>query len=48
MRAYYGDADLMRRLLEAPGLDPKWEDAAASVLGRAALRESVPQEPVTG
>ena len=25
MRAYYGDADLMRRLLAAPGLDPQWD-----------------------
>jgi MOSC domain-containing protein YiiM len=40
MRAYYGDADLMRRLLDAPGLDPKWEDVAVSVLGRSAPHES--------
>jgi MOSC domain-containing protein YiiM len=46
MRAYYGDADLMRRLLGAPGLDPKWEDAAVSVLGRPARHEPVPHEPV--
>lgn len=46
LRAYYGDADLMRRLLRAPGLDPKWEDAAVSVLGRSVPREPVPQPPV--
>jgi len=40
LRAYYGDADLMRRLLDAPGLDPGWHDAAVSVLAR-----SVPPEP---
>jgi len=43
LRAYYGDADLMRRLLAAPGLDPQWEETAVSVLGR-----SVPHEPATG
>ena len=43
MLAYYGDADLMRRLLDAPGLDPKWEDVAVSVLGR-----SVPHESAAG
>jgi MOSC domain-containing protein YiiM len=43
LRAYYGDADLMRRLLAAPGLDPQWEEAAVSVLGR-----SVPHEPASG
>jgi MOSC domain-containing protein YiiM len=43
MRAYYGDAGLMRRLLDAPGLDPKWEDVAVSVLGR-----SVPHESAAG
>jgi hypothetical protein len=46
MRAYYGDADLMRRLLDAPGLDPKWEDVAVSVLGRSVPHEPVPQQPV--
>ena len=43
LRAYYGDADLMRRLLAAPGLDPQWEETAASVLGRA-----VPPGPAAG
>src|ERR1700722_978875 len=43
MRAYYGDADLMRKLLDAPGLAPGWQDAAAAVLAR-----SVPHEPAPG
>lgn len=43
MRAYYGDADLMRKLLDAPGLAPGWHDAAAAVLAR-----SVPHEPAPG
>ena len=30
MRAYYGDADLMRRLLDAPGLDPGWQETRRS------------------
>jgi MOSC domain-containing protein YiiM len=34
MRAFYGDAELMRRLLDAPGLDPKWQEMIASVLER--------------
>ena len=46
MRAYYGDAGLMQRLLAAPGLDPKWDDVAVSVLGRAAQREPAPPGPV--
>ena len=46
MRAHYGDADLMRRLLGAPGLDPKWEDVAVSVLGRPLPQGPVPQGPV--
>ena len=45
MRAYYGDADLMRRLLDAPGLDPGWHGRlAAAVLG-AAPRTPQPQKP---
>ena len=40
MRAYYGDAELMRRLVAAPGLDPQWQETAASVLRRAQPRES--------
>ena len=38
MRAYYGDAELMRRLAAVPGLDPQWQEAAASVLRRAQPR----------
>jgi MOSC domain-containing protein YiiM len=34
LRAYYGDTDLMRRLLDAPGLDPGWQEMAVSVLAR--------------
>ena len=53
MRAFYGDAELMRRLLDAPGLDPKWREMMASALERegagsaqaAAVRtEPQPQE----
>lgn len=33
MRAYYGDADLMRALLTVPGRDPKWDQVAGRVLG---------------
>ncbi len=34
MRAYYGDADLMRRLLRVEGRGAKWDEIALSVLGR--------------
>ena len=53
LRAFYGDAELMRRLLDAPGLDPKWHEMIASVLERegagsaqaaAARAEPQPQE----
>jgi MOSC domain-containing protein YiiM len=43
LRAYYGDADLMRRLLDAPGLDPGWHEAAVAVLARSA-----PPQPASG
>jgi MOSC domain-containing protein YiiM len=36
LRAFYGDAELMQRLLDAPGLDPKWREMMASELGRLA------------
>ena len=39
MRAYYGDTDLMRRLLAVPDRDPKWDDVAASALGTAGPHE---------
>jgi MOSC domain-containing protein YiiM len=35
MRAYYGDAALMRRLLTLPGHTEKWDEIAEQVLGRA-------------
>ncbi len=35
MQAYYGDLDLMRRLLQVPGRGSKWDEIAAAVLSRA-------------
>jgi MOSC domain-containing protein YiiM len=35
MRAFYGDHDLMRRLLEVAGRSAKWDEIAAGVLSRA-------------
>jgi MOSC domain-containing protein YiiM len=35
MLAYYGDQDLMRRLLEVPGRGAKWDEIAAGMLSRA-------------
>jgi len=35
MLAYYGDQDLMRKLLEVPGRGAKWDEIAASMLSRA-------------
>ncbi len=35
MQAFYGDHDLMRRLLEVPGRSAKWDAIAADVLSRA-------------
>jgi hypothetical protein len=40
LRAYYGDTVLMRRLLDAPGLDPGWQEMAVAVLGRAARADA--------
>lgn len=37
MRAYYGDTGLMRRLLQADGLNSRWDQVGAHVLGRAAV-----------
>ena len=34
MRAFYGDTDLMRRLMAVPDRDPKWDDVAAEMLSR--------------
>ena len=39
VRAYYGDADLMRRLLLVAGRSSKWDEIAQSVLGRVAQPE---------
>jgi MOSC domain-containing protein YiiM len=36
VRAYFGDVDLMRRLLLVEGRSSKWDEIALSVLGRAA------------
>ena len=36
MRAYYGDAELMRSLLTVPGRSASWDEIAVQVLGRAA------------
>ena len=36
MRAYYGDVDLMRRLIAVPDRDPKWDDVAAEIFRRQA------------
>ncbi|HYB89164.1 MAG TPA: MOSC domain-containing protein [Streptosporangiaceae bacterium] len=41
--AYYGDAELMRRLLLVEGRSSKWDEIAPSVLGRA-----VPAAPGAG
>jgi MOSC domain-containing protein YiiM len=35
MLAFYGDQDLMRRLLEVPGRGAKWDEIAAGMLSRA-------------
>jgi hypothetical protein len=44
MRAYYGDVDLMRRLVAVPDRDPAWDDVAAEVLARG----DDPPEPPEG
>ena len=46
MTAYYGDAELMRRLLRVEGRGTKWDEIAVGVLGRAVpARGSAPPEP---
>ncbi len=35
MRAYYGDQDLMRRILQVPGRGEKWDEIGQHVLARA-------------
>ena len=37
MLAFYGDADLMRKLLDVDGRSTKWDEIGAQVLGRAAV-----------
>ena len=37
MRAYYGDQDLMRRVLRVPGRGEQWDAIGEQVLGRAAV-----------
>jgi len=37
MRAFYGDTDLMRKLLAVDGLNARWGEAGVQVLGRAAV-----------
>jgi MOSC domain-containing protein YiiM len=39
MAAYYGDTELMQRLLTVEGRSSKWDEIALSVLGRVALPE---------
>jgi len=39
MAAYYGDTELMQRLLTVEGRGSKWDEIALSVLGRVALPE---------
>jgi hypothetical protein len=35
MAAYYGDQELMRRVLRVPGRGEKWDTIGAGVLARA-------------
>ena len=37
MRAYHGDQDLMRRVLQVPGRGEKWDAIGQQVLGRATV-----------
>ena len=48
MRAYYGDTDLMRRLLAVEGRSAVWDEVALSVLGRSAPGQSAPGQSVSG
>ncbi len=40
MRAYYGDRDLMRRLLRVEGRGSKWDEIGADVLGSVVTAEA--------
>jgi MOSC domain-containing protein YiiM len=44
MRAYYGDAGLLRRLLAVPGHDPTWDDLASPGPSRRAARRNAAAE----
>ncbi len=49
MRAFYGDADLMQRLLQVEGRGAKWDEIALTVLGRAAPdRDGAPASQAPG
>jgi MOSC domain-containing protein YiiM len=49
VRAYYGDVDLMRRLLLVEGRSSKWDEIALSVLGRpGAIAEDAGAAAVPG
>ncbi len=48
MRAYYGDADLMRRLLTVEGRSADWNEAALSVLGRPASDQPAAGQSAAG
>jgi MOSC domain-containing protein YiiM len=37
MRAFYGDTDLMRKLVTIDGLNARWDEVGAQILGRAAV-----------
>jgi MOSC domain-containing protein YiiM len=37
MRAFYGDQDLMRRVLRVTGRGEKWDEIGQHVLGRASV-----------
>ena len=47
MRAFYGDAALMRRLLDVPERDPVWDEIAERVLGVPAAGRAVPDRAAT-
>jgi hypothetical protein len=46
LRAYYGEADLMRRLLRAEGRSARWDEIALSVIGREQARAAA--QPAAG
>ncbi len=48
VRAYYGDPDLMRRLLLVEGRSSKWDEIALSVLGRVTTGPGAPGAGLPG